>query len=112
PQIAGPTRFGVLLLFALGGLLVAYAAIGLTADERGWIAGLFRRVPRERRAAPRKTEITGERVIPVAPPRARPTVAVADPARAVAPAGRAARGKPSTVQPGLAPGDSYSLPTI
>jgi S-DNA-T family DNA segregation ATPase FtsK/SpoIIIE len=112
PQVAGPTRFAVLLLFAAAGLVLAYFALGLTQDERGWIASLFRRTPRDRRAAPRKTEIAEEHAIPAAPPRPRPVVAVADPARPVAPAGRAARGKPSTVQPGLALGDSYQLPTI
>ena len=57
PPIAGPARLAALLLFALAGLGVGYVALGLTDDERGWLAGLFRRQPRERRAAPRATEI-------------------------------------------------------
>jgi len=111
PQVAGPARFATLLLFALAGLGVGYLALGLTEDERGWISGLFRRTPRERRAAPRRTEIAEDRAIPAAPPRSRPAVAVAEPARGVAPAARGAARKPSA-QPTLALGDSYQLPTV
>jgi S-DNA-T family DNA segregation ATPase FtsK/SpoIIIE len=109
PQVAGPTRLAVLALFALAGLAVGYVALSLQAEERGWIAGLFRRTPREQRAKPRKTELRDERPVAVAPPRPRPAVAVAEPAR---PVGRAAGRKPSGAQPGLALGDSYQLPTI
>jgi S-DNA-T family DNA segregation ATPase FtsK/SpoIIIE len=112
PQVAGPVRFAVLLLFALAGLICAYLAVSLSAEERAWIATLFRRVPRERLAAPRKTEMADERTAPVAPPRPRPTVAVSDPARPVAAAGGGSRRKPSNAQPGLALGDSYQLPTV
>jgi S-DNA-T family DNA segregation ATPase FtsK/SpoIIIE len=109
-QIAGPTRLAALLFFGLAGLGVGYLALGLTEDERGWVRGIFRRGRAERRAAPRKTEIAEERAIPAAPPRARPTVAVAEAARSVA-AGRGSGRKPSAAQPGLALGDSYQLPT-
>jgi S-DNA-T family DNA segregation ATPase FtsK/SpoIIIE len=109
PQVAGPTRLAVLALFALAGLAVGYVALSLQAEERGWIAGLFRRTPRDQRAKPRKTELRDERPVAVAPPRPRPAVAVAEPAR---PVGRAAGRKPSGAQPGLALGDSYQLPTI
>jgi S-DNA-T family DNA segregation ATPase FtsK/SpoIIIE len=111
PQIAAPTRFAALLLFALTGLAVGYFALGLTEDERSWIAGLLKRQPRERRAAPRKTEMAQERDMPAAPPRSKPTVAVAEPARPVAPAGRT-QNRRGASQPGLALGDSYQLPTI
>ncbi len=112
PQIAGPTRFAALLLFGLAGLAVGYLALGLTEDERGWIGNLFRRQPRERRAAPRATEIRDERTIAAAPPRARPTVAVAEPARPVAASGKAKDRKVASSQPSLALGDSYQLPTL
>jgi S-DNA-T family DNA segregation ATPase FtsK/SpoIIIE len=112
PQLIGPTKFAVLMLFGLAGLILGYFALGLTPRERVWIAGLFRRTPRERLAVPRKTEITDERATPAAPPRSRPTVAVADSARTVAAAGSTSRRRPSAVQPGLALGDSYQLPTI
>jgi S-DNA-T family DNA segregation ATPase FtsK/SpoIIIE len=110
PQIAAPARFAALLLFGLAGLAVGYFALGLTDDERGWIAGVVKRQPRERRAAPRKTEITQEREIPASPPRSKPTVAVAEPTKSIAPAGRSPRR--ASAQPGLALGDSYQLPTL
>jgi S-DNA-T family DNA segregation ATPase FtsK/SpoIIIE len=111
PAIAGPVRLTVLLLVGLAGLAVGYVALGLSADEKGWVGGLFRRVPREKRAAPRRTEIADEREIAAAPPRAKPTVAVAEPVRAIAPAGRGQARKPAS-QPSLALGDSYQLPTL
>ena len=110
PSVEGPARLTVLLLFALGGLAVGYLALALTPEEKSWLAGLFRR-RRERVAAPRKTEIEEERIVPAAPPRSKPTVAVAEPPRPVASAGRGTGRKPA-IQPGLALGDSYQLPTI
>jgi S-DNA-T family DNA segregation ATPase FtsK/SpoIIIE len=112
PQVEGPVRFAALLLFTLAGLGVGYFALGLTEDERGWVAGLFRRAPRERRAALRRTEIVEERPVPASPPRSKPTVAVTEPARALAPGARGSGRKPSSAQPGLALGDSYQLPTV
>ncbi len=111
PQVAGPVRFAGLLVFAIAGSVVGYAALGLTGEERRWIAGLLKRQPRERRAAPRRTEIAGDddRLTPAAPPRSRPTVAVAEPARAPA---AAARGPGRRSQSSLALGDSFVLPTI
>ena len=61
PQVAGPARLAILLLFGLAGLAVGYLALGLNPDERDWIARLFRRHPREPRAAPSRTEIVQER---------------------------------------------------
>ena len=112
PQIGGPVRFAILLLFALAGLTLAYLALGLDENERGWLSGLFQRGPRQRRAAPRRTELVEERSSPAAPPRSKPAVAVAEPSRSIAPSGRGAQRKPSTNQPTLALGDSYQLPTL
>ncbi|MES2120034.1 MAG: DNA translocase FtsK 4TM domain-containing protein [Pseudomonadota bacterium] len=113
PQVAGPTRLAVLALFALAGLAIGYFALGLEAEERGWFGGLLRRTPREKRAAPRKTELREEGPAVAAPPRSRPAVAVAEPPRGPLPGGRASGRKPSpAAQPGLALGDSYQLPTI
>jgi DNA segregation ATPase FtsK/SpoIIIE, S-DNA-T family len=111
PQIEGPARLATLLLLALAGLTLGYFAVGLTPLEREWLAGLFRRQPRERRAAPRTTELRDERPIPAAPPRARPSVAVAERPAPVAPAGRA-KDRKSIAQPSLALGDDYPLPTL
>jgi S-DNA-T family DNA segregation ATPase FtsK/SpoIIIE len=112
PMIAGPTRLTVLLLFALGGLAVGYLAVGINSDEKDWLGGLFRRAPRERRAAPRRTEIEeDERPTAAAPPRVKPVVAVADPSKPLVAASRGANRKASA-QPSLALGDSYQLPTL
>jgi S-DNA-T family DNA segregation ATPase FtsK/SpoIIIE len=111
PAIAGPLRVALLMLFALSGLLLGYLALGLSSDEKAWVSRLFRREPLERRAAPRRTQIEDDRAVPAAPPRSRPSVAVAEPAKPVPPAGRANLRK-SSVQPGLALGDSYALPSL
>jgi S-DNA-T family DNA segregation ATPase FtsK/SpoIIIE len=111
PSVAGPARLTGLLLFGLGGLALGYLALGLAPEEKDWLAALFRRRARERRAAPRSTELREERPAPAAPPRPRPTVAVADPARPVPPAGRPGSRR-AAAQPTLALGDSYQLPTI
>jgi len=111
PEIAGPTRLATLLLLAIAGLTLGYFALGLTLEERAWLAGLLRRQPLERRAAPRATEIRDERVFVAAPPRTRPTVAVAEPAKSVVAAGRT-KDRKSAAQPSLALGDNYVLPTV
>jgi S-DNA-T family DNA segregation ATPase FtsK/SpoIIIE len=111
PAIAGPVRVALLMLFALGGLLFGYFALDLAPDEKAWLTRLWRREPRERRVAPRRTQIDEERTTPAAPPRSRPAVAVAEPAKPAAPAGRANLRK-SSAQPGLALGDSYVLPPL
>jgi S-DNA-T family DNA segregation ATPase FtsK/SpoIIIE len=112
PAIAGPVRFALLLLFGLAGLALGYLALALRPEERGWIAGLFRR-DRSRMPAPRRTSEPQERSGIAAPPKSRPAVAVAEPAKPVAPAGRGASRRPGpAAQPSLALGDSYALPSI
>ena len=111
PSIAGPVRLTVLLLFAVAGLAVGYLALNLRDEEKAWLRALLRREPRARRIAPRATELREERAVPATPPRSRPAVAVAEPAKAVAPAGRATTRK-TAAQPGLALGDNYQLPTL
>lgn len=101
PQIAGPARLAVLLLLALAGLTLGYFAMGLTADERGWFGGLLRRQPRERRAAPRATELRDERPVRAAPPKPGASVAVASPPKPVPPGGRS-KDRRSSAQPSLA----------
>ncbi len=111
PSVEGPVRLAVLMLLTIAGLALGYFALALNDGEKAWLARLLRRTPRERRARPRSTEIQEERSLPAAPPRARPTVAVAEPAKPVIPAGRG-HSRKSSAQPGLALGDSYQLPTI
>jgi S-DNA-T family DNA segregation ATPase FtsK/SpoIIIE len=110
PSIGGPVRLTVLLLFGLSGLALGYLAMGLGLDEKDWLRGLFRRQPRERRAAPRATELKEDGALSTAPPRSRPAVAVAEPAKPLTAAARGARKNAS--QPKLALGDSYQLPTL
>jgi S-DNA-T family DNA segregation ATPase FtsK/SpoIIIE len=61
---------------------------------------------------PRSTELREERAASAVPPKARPSVAVAEPTKAVTPAGRARDRKTSSAQSSLALGDSYQLPTV
>ncbi|HEV2594051.1 MAG TPA: DNA translocase FtsK 4TM domain-containing protein [Sphingomicrobium sp.] len=112
PQIAGPTRFAALLLFTLAGLGVGYLALSLAPAERDWILALVHRKRGERIAPPRRTELAEERVLPASPPKSKPTVAVAEPARQITPATRGASRKAATAQPTLALGDSYQMPTL
>jgi len=111
PEIEGPARLASLLLLALAGLALGYFAMGLREEERGWIASLFRRRRRIRRAPPRSTELKDERTFQAVPPKSRPTVSVAERAVPVAPAGRA-KDRKSVAQPSLALGDNYQLPTL
>jgi S-DNA-T family DNA segregation ATPase FtsK/SpoIIIE len=111
PSVAGPVRVAVLIVFALAGLIFGYFALGLIEAEKNWIGGVFRREPRERRAAPRATQIDDDRPMPAAPPRSRPAVAVAEPPKAVVSAARGQTRKASS-QSSLALGDNYQLPTV
>src|SRR5258705_938916 len=100
-----------LLVFALAGLVLGYFALGLGADEKGWVTGWFRREPRERKAAPRAPQISDDRPSPAAPPRSRPAVGVAELPRGILPAARG-QARKSSAQPSLALGDNYQLPTL
>ncbi|MGZ2412380.1 DNA segregation ATPase FtsK/SpoIIIE, S-DNA-T family [Sphingomonas sp. F9_3S_D5_B_2] len=112
PSIAGPLRLTILLLFGLAGLALGYVAVGLGDEERVWVAGLARaRGGRERRAAPRATEIRDEGPAPASPPKSRPAVAVVEPTRSAPPATKGSNRKVSA-QPSLALGDSFQLPTV
>jgi S-DNA-T family DNA segregation ATPase FtsK/SpoIIIE len=113
PAVAGPLRWAAIAILGLGGLMVAWLALGLHDDERGWLAALFRRdANRAERPQRRRTEERSAE--PASAPRPRPAVAVADPARPVAPAKGAAprKGRPAAGQASLALGDSYQLPAL
>ncbi|MES2002817.1 MAG: DNA translocase FtsK 4TM domain-containing protein [Pseudomonadota bacterium] len=110
PAVAGPARFGTLVLLALGGLLLGWLAFGLRPEEREWLKSLFSRSPRERKAAPRATQIRDDSSGSAVPPRSRPEVAVTEPARPAVPSARGPGRRLN--QPSLALGDSYVLPTL
>ena len=111
--IAGPVRLVVLVLFALAGLLLGYLALGLQATEKAWLSGVLRREPRASVAAPRRTtELAEERPASAAPPRSRPAVAVAEPARPIAAALARGSKRPAAAQQSLALGDNYQLPSL
>ena len=113
-SIAGPVRLAVLLLFALAGLFLGYLAMGLQPTEKAWIAGIFRREPRAKAPAPRRTmQIADDDMTVAAPPRSRPAVAVAEPPKPIAAAAQARGGKrPPAAQQSLALGDNYQLPGL
>ena len=89
----------------IGGL-----ALGLTPNEKGWLASLFSRRPRERVAVPRKTEALREDAGVAAPPRPRPSVSVAEPIKPSPRVSGAVR--KSAAQQSLALGDNYVLPDV
>jgi S-DNA-T family DNA segregation ATPase FtsK/SpoIIIE len=112
PAIAGPVRFAVLLLFALGGLLLGYLALALQPDEKGWLSNLFSRRPRaERPVAPRATQVREERAA-AAPPKARPAVAVGEAAKPIAAARSGTTPRKGRGQASLALGDDFVLPSV
>ena len=116
PSIAGPLRLTLLALLAMAGLAVLWVACAIGADERAWVAGLFRRDPSALPGQPRprrKPREPREDAVP-APPRSRPAVAVTAPTSGVAPGTRrdAVRKGRSAGQASLALGDSYAMPAI
>jgi DNA segregation ATPase FtsK/SpoIIIE, S-DNA-T family len=112
PAIAGPVRIALLLLFAIAGLFLGYLSLALSAEEKGWVAGLFHREPRAKAPVPRRTEERRDERATAAPPRPRPSVAVADAPKPVASASRGSGRKSSAAQQSLALGDNYVLPTL
>lgn len=110
--IAGPVRLVVLLLFGLAGLVLGYFALGLQPTEKATIAGAFKREPRAKTPAPRRTaEEIDERPASAAPPKSRPAVSVAEPPKPIAAAPRGKRPS-AAAQPSLALGDNYQLPSL
>ncbi|HXG99523.1 MAG TPA: DNA translocase FtsK 4TM domain-containing protein [Sphingomicrobium sp.] len=120
PAIEGPLRLSLMALLAIGGLALGYLALGLRPEERGWASSRLRRQPdafgdrpprRTRQRAGADDELAS-------PPRSRPAVAVADPAKPILPAAAprkdgARRGKSGAAgQANLALGDNYTLPPL
>jgi S-DNA-T family DNA segregation ATPase FtsK/SpoIIIE len=109
--IADPVRLVVLVIFALAGLTLGYLALGLQATEKAWVGDVFKREPRPKVAAPRRTMETEDRST-AAPPKSRPAVAVADPPRPIAVAQARGNKRPPASQQSLALGDNFQLPAL
>jgi S-DNA-T family DNA segregation ATPase FtsK/SpoIIIE len=117
PAIEGPLRLSLMALLALGGFAVGWLALGIRPEEKQWAAGKLRRDPAAPAPRPRRSrdEQADEDDGPATPPRSRPAVAVADPARPIAPAAKPNPKKGRGALPGqasLALGDNYQLPSI
>jgi len=116
PAIEGPLRLSLMALLAIGGLMLGYLALGLRPEERNWATRLRRDSDLFAAKPPRRSRQPGEDV--AAPPRSRPAVAVADPARPIAAAAAlrkdgTRRGKGGAAgQTSLALGDNYTLPAL
>jgi len=114
PQIAGPVRLALLLIFGLAGLALGFFALGLQQGEKDWARSAFKREPRAKAPAPRRTQqAADDDDMPAAsPPRSRPAVAVAEPPKPIASANRTGKKPNGAAQTSLALGDNYQLPTI
>ncbi len=117
PAIEGPLRLSLMAILALAGFAVGWASLGIRPDEKQWAAERHRRDPAAPRPKPRRTreELAVGEDGPASPPRSRPAVAVADPAKPIAPAAKPNPKKGKGVLPGqasLALGDNYQLPSL
>jgi S-DNA-T family DNA segregation ATPase FtsK/SpoIIIE len=114
--VVQPFRIAAMVLLSAGGLAFAWFGLGLSADEREWIAS--RRLPKRPRALPSPTLYADEDedALPVERPSRAPVVAPAEPPRTVIAdrvrAPEAARRPSRDRQPSLALGDSYQLPGL
>lgn len=110
-RLVDPARIALMLIFAAGGLAIAYFALGLTDGERSWLGALFSWKSRPRSVKlKRKSVAEGEKPAIAQPPKSKPSVAVSE--RSPAPAPRtAANARKTGAQPTLALGD-YVLPDV
>ncbi|HEX6218240.1 MAG TPA: DNA translocase FtsK 4TM domain-containing protein, partial [Sphingomicrobium sp.] len=90
PAIEGPLRLALMAVLAFAGFVVGWLALGVRPDEKQWAADKLRREPSAPLPRPRRTRAAqdDEDEGAAAPPRSRPTVAVADPARPIPPAAK------------------------
>jgi S-DNA-T family DNA segregation ATPase FtsK/SpoIIIE len=116
PGIEGPLRVATLAIIGMCGLVIAYIALALRPEERGWMGSLFARNRDMPAKPPRRTKAELADTETPAPPRSRPTVAVSDPTAAIAPAAKAqqrkGKGGAAAGQTSLALGDNYQLPAL
>jgi DNA segregation ATPase FtsK/SpoIIIE, S-DNA-T family len=117
PAIEGPLRLSLMAILVLLGFVVGWRSLSLRPEEKQWAAEKLCRDPVAPAPKPRRSrETTGdEDDAAAAPPRSRPAVAVADPARPIAPAAKVNAKKARGALPGqasLALGDNYQLPAL
>jgi len=105
--IAQPFRIALIALAGAGGLTLCVMGLGLTVEERRWLAKrrLPAPAPREVSSAPPAEERPARAVVTPSEPRAP---VIAEPSRPT----RAPRRPQRERQPSLALGDSYQLPSI
>jgi len=108
PAIIAPFRIAVIAICAAAGLALCILSLGLTAEERSWVAA--------RRVRAAKADEAGDLPMPSDRPARAPVIAAA-PSRGPliaepAPAQGAARRPLRERQPSLALGDSYTLPSV
>ena len=117
PAVEGPLRLSLMTILALAGFVVGWLALGIRPEEKQWAAAKLRRdrnapLPRPRRT---REELTDDDDAIATPPRSRPAVAVAEPAKSIAPAAKPNPKKGKGSLPGqasLALGDNYQLPSL
>jgi len=116
PSVEGPLRLALMAILALGGFAVGWFSLGIRPEEKQWAT---ERLHRESRPAPRPRrgrDLDDEEDGIATPPRSRPAVAVADPAKPIAAAAKAGlrKGKSAVAmgQASLALGDNFQLPTL
>jgi S-DNA-T family DNA segregation ATPase FtsK/SpoIIIE len=103
-----PTRVALMLLFAAGGVAVAYFALGLTDGEGAWLGGAFSRSPKSRSVKLRRKAVEADKPAIASPPKSKPSVSVAE--RSLPPTARTpVKASKTGAQPTLALGD-YVLP--
>jgi S-DNA-T family DNA segregation ATPase FtsK/SpoIIIE len=117
PAIEGPLRLALMAMLALAGFAVGWISLGIRPEEKQWAAYKLRRDRTAPAPRPRRTrdELAGDEDGAATPPRPRPTVAVAEPARPIPPAAKPNPRKGKGSLPGqasLALGDNYQLPSL
>ncbi len=108
PAIAEPFRIAAVAIFASAGLILLLFGLGLTADERNWIARRRVRSARGTRDSDLPDPEDRPARTPVLAPAEPRSPFIAEPKRAKEAVRRPQRER----QPSLALGDSYTLPSI
>ncbi len=106
--IAAPFRIAIIALCAAVGLALCILSLGLTAEERRWLAARRLRAAAAADADELPSPADRPARAPVAPPTPSRGPLIADPV----PAQGAARRPLRERQPSLALGDSYALPSV